>query len=105
MTKNQELRVKQIRQYVEENDMFKGNPDYEFKEFSVEEMDNGIVDVYSVTGRKNDEGTMAEALCRNYRHIFIGKLGGMTTYVRGKGTKKSTTLHGWPQVMIYGYHH
>ena len=105
MTKNQELRVQQIRRYVEENDLFRGSPDYELKEFSVEEMDSGIVTVYSVTGRKNDEGTMAEALCRNYRNISIGMRGGMATYVRNKRTKKSTTFRGWSQVMARGYHH
>ena len=33
--------------------------------------------VYIVTGRRDDDGTMAAALCRKYRHLSIGPRGGI----------------------------
>lgn len=105
MTKRQEVMIQKIKRYIEENDMFKNSPDYEFKEFSVEETDYGTVIVYSVTGMKNDEGTMASILCRNTRHIFIGKRGGLRSSIWDSEKKKFIDLKGWSNVMIYGYSH
>ena len=75
---------------------------YEFKTFEVRD-DNGVVSVYSIVGLKNDEGTMAACVCRTYRHIFIGKLGGVHTYEnRKKGGK--AVLTNYSDVIYYGYH-
>lgn len=105
MTKQQEIMVKKIKKYIEENDLFKNSPDYEFKEFAVEETDYGTVIVYSITGMKNDESTMAAILCRNIRHIFIGKRGGLRCSTWDSKKKKSVDFKGWSDVMIFGYSH
>ena len=76
MTKYQKIMVERIKRYIEKHDLFNNDPKYEFKEFNVKETDYGIVIVYSVTGLKNDEGTIAAVFCRTKRYIFIGKRGG-----------------------------
>lgn len=105
MTRAQEIAVQKIRKYIEENDMHKNDPDYEFKEFKVKETDYGTVVVYSVTGRKNDDGTMAAVFCRNRRQIFIGKRGGLRGFKYDSDKKKTTELKGWSDVLIFGYEH
>lgn len=105
MTKQQELTVQKIKKYIEENDLFKNNSDYEFKEFSVTETDYKTVIIYSITGMKNDDGTMAAIFCRNTRHIFIGERGGLRCSMWDSKKKKSVDLKGWLDVMIYGYSH
>lgn len=105
MTKQQEIMVEKIKRYIEKHDLFNNDPKYEFKEFTVEETDYGMVIVYSVTGLKNDEGTMAAIFCRTIRHIFIGKRGGLRSQRWDVKKKKSIQLNGWSNVMIYGYSH
>lgn len=105
MTKQQEVMVEKIKRYIEKHDLFNNDPKYEFKEFTVEETDYGIVIVYSVTGLKNDEGTMAAIFCRTIRQIFIGKRGGLRSQRWDGKKKKSIQLNGWSDVMIYGYSH
>jgi hypothetical protein len=105
MTKQQEIMVERIKRYIEKHDLFNNDPRYEFKEFSVEETDYGTVIVYSVTGLKNDEGTMAAIFCRNKRHIFIGKRGGLKSSKWDSKKNKSINLQGWSDVMIYGCSH
>lgn len=105
MTKQQEAMVERIKRYIEKHDLFNNDPKYEFKEFTVEETDYGTVIVYSVTGLKNDEGTMAAIFCRNKRHIFIGKRGGLKSSKWDSKKKKSIKLQGWSDVMIHGCSH
>jgi len=105
MTKYQEKAVERIKRYIEEHDLHGNDERYEFKEFTVEETDYGTVIVYSVTGLKNDEGTMAAIFCRRRRHIFIGKRGGLKSSKWDSEKKKSINLQGWSDVMIYGYTH
>jgi hypothetical protein len=106
MTKAQEKAVEKIRRYVEERDLHKRNPNYEIKTFEVKESEQGydFVEVYCVSGMKDDDGTMAAVCCRVTRQIFIGPRGGLTAYKHEGGTK-AKTLKGWTDVMIYGYGH
>lgn len=105
MTRAQEAVVQKIKRYIEQNDMFKNDPSYEFKKFEIEDTDYGVVIVYAVTGLKDDEGTMAAMLGRTTRHIFIGKRGGLRSPKWDNKRKRTTYLTGWSDVMIYGYSH
>lgn len=105
MTKYQEKAIEKIKRYIEEHDLHRNDERYEIKEFSVEETDYGTVVVYSVTGLKNDEGTMAAIFCRTRRHIFIGKRGGLKSSKWDSEKKKIINLQGWSDVMIHGCSH
>lgn len=52
---------------------------YEVKELEVTMM-YGDAYVHIETGMPNDEGTLAECLCRDFYIFFIGKRGGLYTY-------------------------
>jgi hypothetical protein len=53
--------------------------DVEVKKFEVTHFpDCPLTFVVVEVGMVGDEGTMASALCRDYRHIVIGKEGGLT---------------------------
>ncbi len=103
MTKYQEKAVERIKRHIEEHDLHRNDERYEIKKFSVEETDYGKVIVYSVTGLKDDEGTMAAIFCRRRRLIFIGVRGGLTSERWDPEKKKYIRLKGWSDVMIYGY--
>ena len=105
MTKKQEIMVERIKRYIEQHDLYRNDPGYEFKKFEVEETDYGTVIVNSVTGLKNDAGTMAAIFCQNRRQIFIGERGGLRSYKWSDKKKKEVLLVGWTDVMIYGYSH
>lgn len=60
--------------------------DAEYKKFRVEDC-GAFVSVVSEVGGKNDEGTLAACICRDHRHIFIGRHGALTL-VNAKGGKK-----------------
>ena len=105
MTKYQEKAIERIKRYIEEHDLHGNDERYEIKEFSVEETDYGTVIVYSVTGLKDDEGTMAAIFCRRRRLIFIGVRGGLRSQKWDPKKKKYIDLKGWSDVMIYGYSH
>lgn len=51
---------------------------YEIKRFEITlpQEDGGLAFLAVVTGMKNDEGTLASALCRDHRLIMIGQNGG-----------------------------
>lgn len=76
MTKKQERTIERIKKEIPYFDFYSSD-NYEIKKFEVKEYET-FVSVYFVTGRKGDEGTMAEVICRKYRHAFIGKNGGIT---------------------------
>ena len=82
MTKAQERTIEAIKSGLPRFDFYGAPADYEVKTFDVEENEY-FVSVYIVTGRKNDSGTLAAALCRKYRHAFIGKNGGIS-YMNSK---------------------
>lgn len=75
MTRAQETTIEKIKKEIPRFDFYNSD-EYEIKKFEVNENEY-FVSVYFVTGRKNDEGTMAGVLCRKHRHAFIGKNGGL----------------------------
>jgi len=102
MTRHQEAAIAKIRKYIEQNDLFRNDPRYEIKEFEITD-EGDFVQLYIVTGLKDDEGTLASVLCRKKRQIFIGKRGGLRAYRWNNKIKKSTRLEGFTDVMIFGY--
>lgn len=77
MTAAQEKAIARIRRKAESG-LFHGGPEkYEFKKWEVEDCGSFISVVLEV-GMKEDEGTMAELLCRDRAHLFIGRGGGIT---------------------------
>lgn len=90
MTKSQERALNKIKRLAEKwaNEGFK---DGELKEWNVEE-DEYFVSVIVEIGGKNDEGTWAEAVCRDRAQLFIGKCGGVT-YPVHKRLKNGTFKH------------
>lgn len=91
MTRAQENTIEKIKKEIPRFDFYSSD-EYEIKKFEVKE-NEFFVSVYFVTGRKNDEGTMAEMLCRKYRHAFIGKNGGlMVPRRRGKTCFRSSVF-------------
>jgi hypothetical protein len=98
MNATQERVVEQIKTYILINDCHKYSPDYEIKQFDVEQTSYGKVMVYAVSGRTGDDGTLAACLCRKHRQIFIGPKGGVKAY----GAKRRI-YRGWSDVMIFGY--
>lgn len=104
MTNKQKQTVDMLTRVIKEYDFLgKHKDDYEFKKFEVTEMDGGMVELFCVSGRKGDEGTMGEIFCRKTRQIFIGKNGGLHCYDNKKKNNKGATLHSWTDVTIFGY--
>lgn len=101
MTKAQKCMITKLMDAIKNVDFY-GDKD-EVKKFETEENELGGVWVTVVTGMKNDEGTIAECLCRKYRHIYIGKNGGLTSYTNSKKNNKGAALHKFSDVVIYGY--
>lgn len=85
MTKSQEKAIERIRKLVE-SELYDWR---EIKKWEVEEREY-FVSVYVEYGCKDDEGTMAELLCRNDAHLFVGKRGGITypVYKDGKQVRR-----------------
>lgn len=78
MNKKQEKTVELIKTGVMNAfDYSRGAGRYELKKFTVNECEY-FVSVIAVVGMVDDEGTMAEYLCRDKVHLFIGKRGGIT---------------------------
>lgn len=83
MTRQQRAMVEKIR-HEAETLHGKNSDDYEIKEFKVTEEDWNVVTVWVVIGLKNDEGSMAEVLCRDDVQLFIGPRGAVRFYVTRK---------------------
>jgi hypothetical protein len=70
-----------------------GRPEgYEFKKNEVTEevvCDRPLVFVYLVTGRKSDEGTLAEIYCRSTIHTAINATGKVTVFTVDNGPGKA----------------
>ena len=90
MTDKQIRTIERIKKEIPYFDFYNSD-DYEVKKFEVEENEY-FVAVYFVTGRKEDEGTMTEVLCRKYRQAFIGKNGGIKVPRRKGHTSKRCSL-------------
>lgn len=68
-----------------------GHPEeHEFKKFETNFF-HGVLFLVSEYGRKNDEGTMASVLCRDYRHFKLGRKGKITL-LNAKDKKKYVGL-------------
>ena len=76
MTNAQKKAIKYLRREVTRLHSYGEDTKYEFKKFEVEEF-TWAVSVVTEFGMVDDEGTMAAHLCRDYRHFFIGKRGGI----------------------------
>lgn len=83
MTRQQELQVARIKKQTETY-YGKCQDNYEIKKWEVEETDYGKVIVNVEMGLKNDEGTLASIIGRDYTMIFIGVRGGMEVPSRKK---------------------
>ena len=100
MTKAQEAVIKTVESYML-NRMCKRNEDnrYEVKRKEVDEITENTVSLVIETGLKGDEGTMAAILCRDMVHLFIGKKGGVSCYVKARsGSRKGQQVlytDGW----------
>lgn len=103
MTKQQELQVARIKKLTETYYSEKYRDNYEIKEWEVKETDYGKVIVRVEMGLKNDEGTLASIIGRDYTMIFIGVRGGMEVPSRKKNKdfcfRPFTSLHG----AVYDY--
>lgn len=70
---------------------------YEIKRLDVTDHDWGMTSIVIEVGRKGDEGTVGSIICRDYRHIFIGRSGGLQL-VNAKHKAKSrgrfNVVHG-----------
>lgn len=92
MTKAQEYAIDRIRRLVERH--CKG-VDLEVKQFEIDDCDY-FISVSVVYGLPNDDGTLAQLLCRDRAHLFVGKRGGITYPVFGKrGGYRRKTFHGY----------
>lgn len=91
MTTQQEKAIKRIEELVR-NEFY--NDNYEIKKWEVTEIYKSV-SLYAVWGRKGDEGTLAEAYCRDHIHLFIGLRGGITYPVftkRGDATRRFKSI-------------
>lgn len=105
MTKLQQNTIEQIKKAIPRFDFY-GHPEsYEIKKWEVvdEQEEWGRVIVYVETGRVNDEGTLAEAICRKHRQIFIGRRGGCLSYKYSKRCKRLIKVEGFFRVMNEGW--
>jgi hypothetical protein len=75
------MNASQRRAFSNVRDFVTMHGHYEIKEMTVHSFEDGS-DVYVTieTGMPNDEGTMAELVCRDNYGFFIGARGGIFTY-------------------------
>ena len=94
MTREQERVINQVRNYMlTRYGKREGDLRYEMKQEQIEDIGYGVVSVVFETGMINDEGTWAEIICRDRVHLFIGKKGGVRTYVKARsGANKGKTV-------------
>jgi len=93
MNEKQERAIERLREAILANDGHHSS-DYEYKRFEATESDypgSRLVFLYTVVGRKNDEGTYGELFARTARHIAIGPRGGLHLL----NAKRKTESHGW----------
>lgn len=70
--------------------------DHEFKSLEIKFLSNDLptLVVLCETGLKNDERTMASVFCRNRVQAFIGRKGGISSYISGKRKNSHLTVRG-----------
>lgn len=78
LTKKQTEVIEWVRGHVLDRKYGHTAASYEIKKFEVTLplSAKGRAFLVVTTGLKNDEGTLAESLCRDHRHIMIGSSGG-----------------------------
>lgn len=102
LTEKQAGAVDAIRAAAEQK-MYGDRSKYEFKRWEVVAYES-FVAVSVVVGRKNDEGTMASVVARDYGHFYVGRKGGIKTALRARESKsRARDLRKYP--LIYGWHH
>jgi hypothetical protein len=77
---------------------------YEVKKHELTVTEYGNVSLFVVIGMVGDEGTMAQLLCRERRHVFIGRDGGLACYKTEKnaaGRYRVKRLRGRAAAMHY----
>lgn len=88
MTKAQERAIKLIENKAKQFLFCSEN--WEFKEFDATDMGHFVSLTFEV-GMKGDEGTLAEFMCRDRGHVWIGKRGAITYPVDSKRAKYGFT--------------
>jgi hypothetical protein len=73
---------------------------YEFKEFGLTAGHGGQLYLHTVVGSKDDEGTAAALVCRTYRHMVIGRCGGVRDI--GGNNPRHRLSEGYNNVLIHG---
>lgn len=101
MTKAQQRIVDRIRRDAEHE--CPPGTDREIKRFDVTEHEH-FVEVLATVGYMQDEGTMAECLCRYSVQVFIGPRGGTQCPI-SKRLKSGSYRHGYvPYTSFLGVH-
>ncbi len=101
MSPAQEKMIEFAREQIFQNDSNGYPENHEYKRFEVKLLDWGKVQILTEVGSKTDEGTMAAILCRTWRHIFIGRKGGLVLcnparFVKdGEGNTKRVSQKGY----------
>ena len=90
MTNSQENAIERIRKLVESG----LRDSQEIKVWEIKEYET-FVSVYVVYGLKNDEGTLAELICRDKAHLFVGKRGGITYPIHKNGKQITRQFKGY----------
>lgn len=83
MTQAQLDQVEYIRDFLIRKATEYGS-DREYKRFEFQLLETGTVSLIAEIGSPNDEGTLAGVFCRETRHLFIGRRGGLTLVNAGK---------------------
>ena len=73
---------------------------YEFKEFELTAAHGGRLYLHTTIGMKGDEGTAAGLICRTYRHMVIGRCGGVRDI--GGNNPRHRLSEGYKNVLIHG---
>lgn len=95
MNKKQSKVIELLKEAILKNNTYDQNNPAEIKKCEINDGEF-FVSLFITVGRPNDEGTMAEILCRESRQIFIGKRGGVSlAAVDNTATHKS---FGYKQV-------
>ena len=91
MTKEQERKIEEIRNIM--LNLVGYAETKEIKEEKIEEMSFGHIYLIIEVGNIGDEGTMAQYICRDRAHVFIGPKGGCYTYSKARsGKNKGETV-------------
>lgn len=91
-TPSQDKAIECVRDALLEKNGRYSDREQVLKKFEVTDMDWGSVSLVIEVGSEGDEGTLGSIFCRDYRHIFIGRSGGLKL-VNAKAKSKSRGFH------------